>query len=63
MRSICVVKTCLNTIYLVNNSNDLTVIKEASKYSIKPTEDKKAHSIIAIWHFEKQNDYLKYLKR
>jgi len=30
----------------VNNSNDLTVIKEASKHSIKPTEDKKAHSII-----------------
>jgi hypothetical protein len=47
----------------VNNSNDLTVIKEASKYSIKPTEDKKAHSIIAIWNFEKQNYYLKDLKR
>jgi len=25
-------------------------------------EEEKAHSITAIWHFEKQNDYLKDLK-
>ena len=26
-------------------------------------EEEKAHLITAIWHFEKQNDYLKDLKR
>ena len=120
MRSICAVKTCLNTISLTNNSNDLTAIKETSKYSVKSSdfltdddernqeivndlekglyrkrmlsyggllkqkhkilnlddaedgnlintsdedkttdEEEKAHSITAIWNFEKQNYYLK----
>ena len=26
-------------------------------------EEEKAHSITEIWHYEKQNDYLKNLKR
>ncbi len=38
MRLICVVKTCPNTISLTNNSNDLTAIKETSKYSVKSSE-------------------------
>lgn len=124
MRLICAVKTCLSTISLTNNSNDLTAIKETSKYSIKSSdfltdddeknqeivndlekglyrkrmlsyggllkqkhkilnlddaedgnlintseedktteEEEKAHSIRAIWNFEKQNYYLKDLKR
>ncbi len=124
MRLICVVKTCPNTISLTNNSNDLTAIKETSKYSVKSSEyltgvsekdseivsdleqglyrkrmlsyggllkqkhkilnlddaedgnlinasdedkttdeEEKAHSITAIWKFEKQNYYLKDLKR
>ncbi|PNZ47751.1 replication protein [Staphylococcus ureilyticus] len=111
---------CLNTISLTNNSNELTAIKENSKYSIKSSdfltdddeknqeivndlekvlyrkrmlsyggllkqkhkilnlddvedgnlinisdedkttdEEEKAHSITAIWNFEKQNYYLK----
>ena len=119
-RLICAVKTCLNTISLTNNSNDLTAIKETSKYSVKSSdfltdddernqeivndlekglyrkrmlsyggllkqkhkilnlddaedgnlintsdedkttdEEEKAHSITAIWNFEKQNYYLK----
>ncbi|MFV9423123.1 MULTISPECIES: protein rep [unclassified Staphylococcus] len=103
---------------LTNNSNDLTAIKETSKYSVKSSdyltgdhekdaeivdylekglyrkrmlsyggllkqkhkilnlddaedgnlintsdEEEKAHSITAIWNFEKQNYYLKDLKR
>src|SRR5699024_3907413 len=124
MHLICVVKICLSTISLTNNSNELTTIKETSKYSIKSSdfltdndernqeivddlekglyrkrilsyggllqqkhkilnlddaedgnlintsdedkttdEEEKAHSITAIWHFEKQNYYLKDLKR
>ncbi|CAM4089048.1 replication protein Rep [Staphylococcus xylosus] len=118
MRLICVVKICLSTISLTNNSNDLSAIKETSKYSVKSSdfltdddernqeivndlekglyrkrmlsyggllkqkhkilnlddaedgnlikttdEEEKAHSITAIWHFEKQNYYLKDLKR
>ena len=123
MRLICVVKICLSTISLTNNSNELTAIKETSKYSVKSSvfltddernqeivndlekgldrkrmlsyggllkqkhkilnlddaedgnlintsdedktteEEEKAHSITAIWHFEKQNYYLKDLKR
>ena len=120
MRLICVVKICLSTISLTNNSNDLTAIKETSKYSVKSSdfltdddeknqeivndlekglyrkrmlsyggllkqkhkilnlddaedgnlintsdedkttdEEEKAHSITAIWNFEKQNYYLK----
>ncbi len=120
MRLICVVKICLNTISLTNNSNELTAIKENSKYLIKSSdfltdddeknqeivndlekvlyrkrmlsyggllkqkhkilnlddvedgnlinisdedkttdEEEKAHSITAIWNFEKQNYYLK----
>lgn len=124
MRLICVVKICLSTISLTNNSNELTAIKETSKYSVKSSdfltdddeknqeivndlekglyrkrmlsyggllkqkhkilnlddvedgnlintsdedkttdEEEKAHSITAIWNFEKQNYYLKDLKR
>src|SRR5699024_6798732 len=124
MRLICVVKICLSTISLTNNSNELTAIKENSKYSVKSldylngdsekdseivsnleqglyrkrmlsyggllkqkhkiinlddaedgnlintsdedkttVEEEKAHSITAIWNFEKQNYYLKDLKR
>ena len=76
MRLICVVKICLSTIFLTNNSNELTAIKETSKYSVKSSdfltdgdedktteEEEKAHSITAIWNFEKQNYYLKDLKR
>src|SRR5699024_6912085 len=123
-RLICAVKTCLNTISLTNNSNELTAIKETSKYSVKSSdfltdddeknqeivndlekglyrkrmlsygsllkqkhkilnlddvedgnlintsdedkttdEEEKAHSITAIWNFERQNYYLKDLKR
>src|SRR5699024_12055928 len=38
MRLICVVKICLSTISLTNNSNELTAIKENSKYSIKSSD-------------------------
>ncbi|GEP88355.1 hypothetical protein SCO01_25450 [Staphylococcus cohnii subsp. cohnii] len=38
MRLICVVKICLNTISLTNNSNELTAIKETSKYSVKSSD-------------------------
>ncbi|PTH57549.1 replication protein, partial [Staphylococcus arlettae] len=34
----CAVKTCLNTISLTNNSNELTPIKETSKYSVKSSD-------------------------
>src|SRR5699024_396640 len=111
---ICVVKMYISTISLTNNSNELTAIKETSKYSVKSSdflteddernqeivndlekglyrkrmlsyggllkqkhkilnldddedkttdEEEKAHSITAIWNFEKQNYYLKDLKR
>ena len=124
MRLICVVKICLSIISLTNKSNELTEIKETSKYSVKSSdyltgdsekdseivsdleqglyrkrmlsyggllkqkhkilnlddaedgnlintsdedkttdEEEKAHSITAIWNFEKQNYYLKDLKR
>ena len=108
----------ISTISLTNNSNELTAIKETSKYSVKSSdyltdddeknqeivndlekglyrkrmlsyggllkqkhkilnlddaedgnlintsdEEEKAHSITAIWNFEKQNYYLKDLKR
>ena len=120
MHCICDVKICLSTISLTNNSNELTAIKETSKYSVKSSdfltdddeknqeivndlekglyrkrmlsyggllkqkhkilnlddaedgnlintsdedkttdEEEKAHSITAIWNFEKQNYYLK----
>ncbi len=38
MRLICVVKICLSTISLTNNSNEFTTIKEISKYSIKSSD-------------------------
>ncbi len=38
MRLICVVKICLSTISLTNNSNELTAIKETSKYSVKSSD-------------------------
>ncbi len=38
MHLICVVKTCLSIISLTNNSNELTAIKETSKYSIKSSD-------------------------
>jgi len=38
MHLICVVKTCLSTISLTNNSNELTAIKETSKYSVKSSD-------------------------
>src|SRR5699024_4562794 len=38
MHSICAVKICLNTIYLMNSSNELTTIKETSKYSVKSSD-------------------------
>src|SRR5699024_3029397 len=124
MHLICVVKMYISTISLTNNSNELTAIKETSKYSVKSSdfltgdhekdaeivddlekglyrkrmlsyggllkqkhkilnlddaedgnlintsdedkttdEEEKAHSITAIWNFEKQNYYLKDLKR
>lgn len=118
MHCICDVKTLKNIISLINNSNDLSAIKETSKYSVKSSdfltdddeknqeivndlekglyrkrmlsyggllkqkhkilnlddvedgnlintsdEEEKAHSITAIWNFEKQNYYLKNLKR
>src|SRR5699024_10206197 len=116
MHLICVVKLYISTISLTNNSNELTAIKETSKYSVKSSdfltedearnqeiindlekglyrkrmlsyggllkqkhkilnldddedgnlihtsdedkttdEEEKAHSITAIWNFEKQN--------
>ena len=122
MHCICDVKTLKNIISLINNSNDLSAIKETSKYSVKSSdfltdddernqeivndlekglyrkrmlswggllkqkhkilnlddsedgnlihisdedkttdEEEKAHSITAIWHFEKLNDFLKNL--
>lgn len=35
MHCICDVKTLKNIISLINNSNDLSAIKETSKYSVK----------------------------
>src|SRR5699024_11142502 len=51
MRLICVVKICLSTISLTNNSNELTAIKETSKYSVKSSDfltddDKKNQEIV-----------------
>ncbi|RIO77383.1 hypothetical protein BUZ07_11990 [Staphylococcus gallinarum] len=63
---------------LTNNLDNLIAIKEISKYSVKSSDYltgdsekdseivndlEKAHSITAIWNFEKQNYYLKDLKR
>ncbi len=38
MHCICDVKTLKNIISLINNSNDLSAIKEISKYSIKSSD-------------------------
>ena len=45
----------------LDDAEDGNIINTSDEDKITD-EEEKAHSITAIWHFEKQNDYLKDLK-